>query len=127
MNLAEYFNNTPGYGVLSTADKTGKVNAAMYARPHFTDENTAVFIMLERLTHANLQENAYAAYLFLEKGAGYKGIRLYMKKIREEENDELVKDLCRRCDYSAHREQLTRHVVFFRVEKVLPLVGTGKS
>jgi hypothetical protein len=124
MNLSEYFNNTQGYGVLSTADKTGKVNAAMYARPHFTDDNTAAFIMLERLTHANLQENPWAAYLFLEKGPGYKGKRLYLKKIREEENDDLVKELCRRCDYSPHREQLTRYVVFFTMEKVLPLVGT---
>jgi hypothetical protein len=126
MNLAEYFENTNGYGVLSTADKNGKVNTAMYARPHFTDETTAAFIMLERLTHANLQENPYAAYLFLEKAPGYKGKRLYLKKIREEENDELVKDLCRRCGYKEHREQLTRHVVFFTVEKVLPLVGAGQ-
>jgi len=125
MTMAEYFENTQGYGVLSTADKNGRVNAAMYARPHFIDENTAVFIMLERLTHTNLQENPYAAYLFLEKGPGYKGKRLYMKKIREEQNDDLVKDLCRRCDYSAHREQLTRQVVFFHVDKVLPLVGAG--
>ena len=125
MNLSEYFDNIQGYGVLSTADKTGKVNAAMYARPHFTDENTVAFIMLERLTHANLQENPYAAYLFLEKGPGYKGKRLNLKKIREEENVDLVKELCRRCDYSPHREQLTRFVVFFTVEKVLPLVGAG--
>lgn len=125
VNLSDYFENTQGYGVLSTAAPNGRVNAAMYARPHFTDENTAVFIMLERLTHANLQENPYATYLFLEKGSGYKGKRLYLKKIREEENDDLVKDLCRRCDYSAHREQLTRHVVFFTVENVLPLVGAG--
>lgn len=125
MTMAEYFENTQGYGVLSTADNNGRVNAAMYARPHFIDENTAVFIMLERLTHANLQENPYAAYLFLEKGSGYRGKRLYLKKIREEENEDLAKDLCRRCDYSAHREQLTRHIVFFHVEKVLPLVGAG--
>jgi hypothetical protein len=126
MNLAEYFDNTQGYGVLSTADNAGKVNAAMYARPHFIDDNTVAFIMLERLTHANLQENPYAAYLFLENGPGYKGKRLYLKKIREEENDDWVKELCRRCDYSAHRKQLTRHVVFFNVEKILPLVGAGQ-
>lgn len=125
MNLSEYFDNTQGYGVLSTADKNGKVNTAMYARPHFIDENTVAFIMLERLTHANLQKNPYAAYLFLEKGPGYKGKRLYLKKTREEENDDLVKELCRRCDYSSHREQLTRYVVFFNVENVLPLVGAG--
>lgn len=125
MKLAEYFENTQGYGVLSTADTAGKVDAAIYARPHIVDDKTVAFIMLERLTHANLQENPHAAYLFLEKGPGYQGRRLYLRKLREEENDELVKELCRRCDYSHHREHLTRHVVFFTVEKVLPLVGGG--
>jgi hypothetical protein len=127
MILAEYFENTPGYGVLSTANASGQVDIAIYARPHIIDDTTIAFIMLERLTHANLQENPWAAYLFLEKGPGYKGRRLYLRKLREEENDDLVKELCRRCDYSAHREQLTRYVVFFTVEKVLPLVGAGQS
>ena len=47
MNLSDYFDNTKGYGVLATADSTGKVNAAVYARPHFFDENTIAFIMRE--------------------------------------------------------------------------------
>jgi len=54
MNLGEYFDKMSGHGVLATADATGKVNAAVYARPYFTDETTAVFIMAERLTHQNL-------------------------------------------------------------------------
>ena len=32
MNLSDYFDNTKGYGVLATADSSGKVNAAVYAR-----------------------------------------------------------------------------------------------
>ncbi len=35
MNLSDYFDNTKGYGVLATADSSGKVDAAVYARPHF--------------------------------------------------------------------------------------------
>ena len=38
MNLSDYFDNTKGCGVLATADSAGKVNAAVYARPHFFDE-----------------------------------------------------------------------------------------
>ncbi len=57
MNLGDYFDNTKGYGVIATADSEGKVNAAVYARPHFFDEKTIAFIMRERLTHANLQTN----------------------------------------------------------------------
>ena len=125
MNLGDYFDNTNGYGVLATADSAGKVNAAVYARPHFFDENTVAFIMRERLTHANLQKNPHATYLFIQSGQGYSGKRLYLTKLREETNDELIADICRRCDYSAFAEQLSRHVVFFTIEKVLPLIGSG--
>ena len=125
MNLSDYFDNTKGHGVLATADSSGKVNAAVYARPHFFDEHTIAFIMRERLTHANLQTNPRATYLFIQSGPGYSGKRLYLTKLREETDEELVASICRRCDYSMFTEQLTRHVVFFNIDEVLPLVGSG--
>ena len=121
MNLGDYFEQTKGRGVLATADASGKVNAALYARPYFTDETTAVFIMAERLTHHNLQSNPWAAYLFMEAGEGYMGKRLYLKKIKEEQNEKLVGDICRKCDYS-HYDLSTSSVVYFNVEKILPLI-----
>ncbi len=108
MNLSDYFENAKGYAVLATADSTGKVNTAVYARPHFLDENTIAFIMRERLTHSNLQVNPYATYLFIESGHGYSGKRLYLRKLREETSEELVASICRRCDYSMFTDQLTR-------------------
>lgn len=125
MNLENYFEDTQGYGILSTADGSGRVNATVYARPHIVDETTVAFIMLERLTHANLKENPHAVYLFMEKSSPYQGKRLYLWKIREEENDDMVQQICRRCDYSSHEKQLTRHIVYFTVEKVLPLIGAA--
>jgi hypothetical protein len=76
MDLREYFENVKGHGVLATADAEGKVDAAIYGKPHFMDDGSIAFIMADRLTHANLQSNNHAAYLFKEKGKGYKGIRL---------------------------------------------------
>ena len=42
--MKDYFKNTKGVGVLATADADGKVNVAIYARPHFLhdNDNTAV-------------------------------------------------------------------------------------
>jgi len=60
MNLGDYFDQTKGHGILATADAEGKVNTAVYARPYFTDDTTAVFIMAERLTHENLKSNPWA-------------------------------------------------------------------
>jgi hypothetical protein len=125
MNLSDYFDDTKGYGVLATADSAGKVNAAVYARPHFFDENTIAFIMRERLTHSNLQSNPNATYLFIQSGPGYSGKRLYLTKLREETSEDLIATICRRCDYSMFTEQLTRTVVFFTIDKVLPLIGSG--
>ena len=34
MDLMRCFEEHTGFGVLSTADKDGRVNAAVYARPH---------------------------------------------------------------------------------------------
>ncbi|MGB5219340.1 MAG: pyridoxamine 5'-phosphate oxidase family protein [Smithella sp.] len=72
MTLSEYFEKAKGVGVLSTADQTGKVNAAIYGRPHFIDEKTLAFIAADRLTHANLKTNPSAVYLFKEDGS-YEG------------------------------------------------------
>ena len=124
MNLGEYFNQTKGRGVLATADAERKVNAALYARPHFMDDDTVVFIMAERLTHENLQSNPWATYIFIQEGEGYKGKRLYLKKVKEEQNDQLISEICRKCDYS-HYDLHTRYVVSFNLEKVLPLIGDG--
>jgi hypothetical protein len=122
MNLGEYFDKAKGHGVLATADSTGKVDAAMYARPYFSDDNTAVFIMAERLTHENLKTNPWATYLFIESGQGYSGKRLYLKKFKEEQNAELLSTICRKCDYS-HYDVDNRYIVYFNVENVLSLVG----
>lgn len=125
MKLSEYFDLKKGYGVIATADKNGEVNAAIYARPHFMDEETIAFIMREKKTYANLQENPNATYLFIESGGGYSGKRIYLTKIREESNDALIAEICRRCDYTMFSQNLSRHVVFFRINKTLPLVGSG--
>ncbi|HEX7363691.1 MAG TPA: pyridoxamine 5'-phosphate oxidase family protein [Dehalococcoidia bacterium] len=122
MDLGEYFDSAKGHGILATADADGKVNAAMYARPYLTDDKTALFIMAERLTHANVQTNPWATYLFIESGHGYKGKRLYLKKLKEEQNNELLGKICRKCDYS-HYDVGNKYIVSFNLERVLPLIG----
>ena len=84
MKLREYFENTKGVGVLATADAEGKVDVAIYSRPHFLgdDDTEIAFIMNDRLSHDNVDANPHAAYLFIEETAGYVGKRLSLTKIR---------------------------------------------
>jgi hypothetical protein len=127
MDLHEYFENAKGHGVLATADDNGKVDVAIYGKPHFMDDGTVAFIMADRLTHHNLQSNNQAAYLFKEEGNGYKGKRLFLTKLREEQDSELLYSL-RSDRYPPYKEPgKTRYLVFFKVEKVLPLIGAGKE
>ncbi|MBU0987235.1 MAG: pyridoxamine 5'-phosphate oxidase family protein, partial [Proteobacteria bacterium] len=60
MELKDYFENIKGLGILSTADRSGKVNAAVYSRPHFMEDGSLAFIMRDRLTHQNVLSNPHA-------------------------------------------------------------------
>jgi hypothetical protein len=124
MDLKNYFENTEGIGVLATADAEGRVDAAIYSRPHVMDSDTVAFIMRDRLTHHNLQSNPHAAYLFMEAGEKYVGKRLFLTKIREEQDTELAYRLRRRKYPEDKHEPL--FLAFFRIDKTLPLIGPGE-
>lgn len=125
MQLQDYFEKASGVGVMSTADSGGKVDAAIYARPHVMADGTIAFIMRDRLIHHNLQENPYATYLFIEAQRGYKGLRLFLKKDREDQDLELIKQMTRRCLTPEEDEAKgPKFLVYFKIEKALNLIGS---
>jgi pyridoxamine 5'-phosphate oxidase-like protein len=121
MTLDDYFETTTGTGILSTADKAGRVDAAIYSRPHFLDGGRLAFIMRDRLSHSNLLSNPHAVYLFMEDGPGSKGKRLYLTMAGEEKNTERIASLQRRKTGKTVDED--RFLVFFDLVKERPLVG----
>jgi hypothetical protein len=125
LDLKQYFETTRGFGVLATADTKGRVDAAVYARPHVMEDGTVASIMSDRLTHENLKTNPNAVYLFLEEGGGYRGKRLFLTKVGEQQDSELIDELCRRCYPSELEAKEPRFLVIFRVDKELPLIGAG--
>ena len=125
MMLKEYFAEKKGMGVLATAASSGRVDAAIYARPHFMEDGSMAFIMRDRLTHNNLKSNPFATFLFIEKGPGYEGKRLFLKKVREEQNPELINKIKRR-KYTDDNEE-PKFLVYFNLEQELPLIGGSPS
>jgi hypothetical protein len=125
MKLSEYFEKTKGRGVISSADSSGHLTAAVYARPHFVDEGTVAFIMADRLTHKNLESNPHAVYLFMESGEKYAGKRLYLTKTKEEANSPLIDTIRRResCPVDEDYMKQNRFLVSFKIDKVLSLIG----
>ena len=133
MSLREYFQSAKGIGVLATADVSGRVNAALYAQPHFLDPNddgTVAFIMSDRASHDNIRVNPSAAYLFIEEAEGYVGKRLSLTRIKEETDAEKIRSVRRRSLPAECEDQTTKFLVYFRVDGIRPLVGVaseGKS
>lgn len=125
MNLKDYFKNTTGTGILSTADNSGNLDAAVYSRPHLMEDGSLAFIMRDRLSHTNLQSNPRAVYLFIEEGKGFNGKRLYLNKTKEEKNSELITSLQRRKQSPTTDED--RFLVYFTIDRERPLVGDSSE
>lgn len=130
MSLNDYFAGKKGFGVLSTADESGRVDAAAYASPHVIDDKHVAFIMADKLSHANITKNPYAAYLFKEDGPGYEGKRLYLKMERESADQAAIQDTCKIAwpgPYCGEQYLKGSFLVYFTVEKVIPLVVYDKK
>ena len=128
MKLSEYFENIKGIGVLATADADGTVNAALYARPYFLDnddETTIAMIMSDRKSHDNVRGNPSTMYLFIEEDDDYLGKRLSLTKISEDTDQEKIRSICRRKTTTDEDQDKNRFLVFFRIDSIRPLTGTG--
>ncbi len=125
MNLQEYFENTNGLGILSTADANGTVDSAIYATPHVMSEDTIAFIMRPRLSFDNIQQNPKAVYMYIEEGPGYQGRRLYLEKTGQEEDPEQVNEF-RRSSHGDTGGEDQAKIVYFKVTRIRPLVGDGQ-
>ncbi len=128
MTLKDYFDGRPGICILSSADRGGKVTTAVYSAPRVMEEGMVCFIMRERLTYRNTIENPHAACMFIEHGAGYQGVRLFLTKIREDNDPDLIARMTRR-HLSAKEDKAKgpKHLVIFRVDKILPLIGDSAT
>lgn len=127
MTLDEYLNGVTGKGVLATADATGKVDAAIYSKPHLREDGSLAFIMRDHLTHHNIGSNPYATYLFIEDGPHCTGIRLFLKKLREDTNPDLIAKMTRRhLTPEQDKAKGPKFLVYFSLEKILPLIGSGE-
>jgi len=123
MSLTEYFESIKGIGILATSDSDGNVNTAIYSRPYIIDENTVAFSMLERHSYANIRSNPKAAYMFIERGEGYAGKRLYLTMTGEEKDPDRIKAIKQQHERAKDDDGKVRHLIYFAVDRIRPLVG----
>jgi hypothetical protein len=108
---------------MDVVDRIGKVTTAVYSAPRVMNDGTVAFLMRERLTYRNILENPHAACIYLEHDGGYQGIRLFLTKVREDNDPELIARMTRR-HLSAEEDRIKgpKHLVIFKVDKILALI-----
>ena len=130
--LMEYFNKSPRTGTLSTADKAGNVDSAVFGSPRMTDEKTVVMGLGQNRTLADLQQNPHAVYLIMEPGAtimDWKGVRVYLK-VRSIATSGPVLDTFKAQMAKVAGEEASKMihaVVNFDVTDIRPLIDMGQG
>ena len=113
--------------MLATADASGRVNVAIFGRPHVMEDNSVAFIMPHRLTHSNLQSNSEGGLPV--SGNGPAAIRARGSISPKFGRSRIPTSLysLRRRTYppEKEKEEGPRFLVFFQVDQVLPVVGAG--
>jgi hypothetical protein len=132
--LMDYFNKQPRIGILSTANRDGKVNAAVFGSPRMVDEKTIVVALGENRTFEYLQENPNAVFLIVEQGEtetleGWKGLRVYLRMKEYATSGEMLESYKREAAKILGEEAVaTIHaVVRFEIDEVRPLIDMGQT
>lgn len=130
--LAEYFNKQPRIGTLSTANREGLVDSAVFGSPRMTDEKIVVMALGKGRTLEYLQENPNAVYLIMEPGAtltDWKGIRVYLKMTECAASGETLEAFKRQLAAVAGEEAaaMVKAAVTFLVTEVRPLIDMGQG
>jgi hypothetical protein len=130
--LMDYFNKSPRIGTLSTADKAGNVDSAIFGSPRMTDEKTVVMGLGKNRTLVNLQQNPHAVFLIMEPGAtlmDWKGIRVYLKTQKIATSGPVLDNFKTQMAKVAGEEaaKMIYATVNFAVTEVRPLIDMGQG
>jgi len=123
MQLSELFSEG-GRGVIATSNLQGEVNVAIYAMPHVIDDETLAWGMTEGRTYKNVAQNPRAAYLHMNPGAGFSGVRLGLKLKRIESSGKMLDAVRIRTSQivSPAAGAAVKYVAYFTVVEVRALI-----
>ena len=129
--LKEYFNKMPRLGVLATANKDGKVDAAYFGSAQMVDEKTIFMGCGKNRTFGYLQENPNAVFVIMEPGQTppeWKGVRIYLKmtdcQTSGEKLDSLKVQLRAKAGEAA--ANMMHAAITFAVQEVRPFADFGQ-
>jgi hypothetical protein len=128
--LMELFNKWPRIGTLSTANKLGEVNVAVFGSPRMTDENIVVMGIGNNRSFRNLERNPKAVFIVMEPGQtvrDWRGARVYLEAVDMETEGEFYEEIKRGIAKVAGEEaaDMIHAAIRFRITEVRPIVDVG--
>jgi hypothetical protein len=125
--LMTMFNKHARIGSLSTANKRGDVNAAVFGSPRMIDENTVIMGIGENRSFRNLQRNPKAVFIVMEPGEtvmDWKGARVYLEAIDIETTGEFYGTIKHDIAKAAGQQaaDMIHAAIRFNITEVRPLV-----
>lgn len=129
--VKEYLSVTGKMNVLSTANKAGETNVAMFGSFLLSDETTMMLMLGDNNTYANLKQNPHAALLVVLPGnTGMKteGCRIYLKVKSVEDGgdmfDRMKAGVRAKVGDAAN---MLNHLVIFDIIKTRPILDMGQG
>jgi hypothetical protein len=128
--LMTLFNKQPRIGTLSTANKLGDVNVAVFGSPQMIDENTVVMGIGENQSFRNLQRNPKAVFIVMEPGEtvmDWKGARVYLEAIDIETSGEFYDKIKHNIAKAAGQQaaNMIHAAIRFKITDVRPIVDVS--
>jgi hypothetical protein len=128
--LMELFNKWPRIGTLSTANKIGEVNVAVFGSPRMVDENTVVMGIGNNRSFRNLERNPKAVFIVMEPGQtvmDWRGARVYLEAVDMETEGKFYEEIKRGIAKAAGEEaaDMIHAAIRFRITEVRPIVDVG--
>ncbi len=131
--LMEFFNRQPRMGTLSTADREGNVNAAVFGSPRLLDDRTMVMAIGNNRSFRNLQENPNAVFTVVQPAESFldwKGVRVYLKMTGCHTSGDILDETRAQIAQVLGEDGAKAAVEFaltFEVTGVRPLIDMGQS
>ena len=127
MEVMELFNKETRIGTLSTANRKGEVNVAVFGSPRMIDENTVIMGIGRNRSFRNLQENPQAAFIVVEPGKtamDWKGARVYLEAVDIESGGGFFEEVKAGIAKVAGKEAaaMVHAAIRFRITEVRPIM-----
>ena len=117
--------------ILSTSNKAGETNVAMFGSFLLPDDTTMMLMLGDNNTYANLKENPHASLLVVlpgKTGMQTEGCRIYLKLRAVEDNGKMFDRMKAGVrEKVGDAAEMLKHLVVFNIIKTRPIIDMGQG